>query len=272
MFTVHVEAPQPASPVLAAELRAIYGGDLVLPTRADRPAVLTNFVTSHDGRISFSDPGHAGGGDVGGFDEHDSWLMAILRSVANAVMVGAGTLRMEPEHRWTAQFLRPDHAHLFPAKPIQVIVSMDGDVPGDAAIFADPTLKVVVATTQLGWATAQSICGPCGHVEVVRFGNDEVDLNALLRWLRDTHDVDVVLCEGGASLYGSLLKQGCCDEQFLTLSPKLIGDDTSSAEPKRPSLIEGVRFTPDHHPRTELMSVRQHGSYLYLRHRVTNAC
>jgi len=31
--------------------------------------------------------------------------MGLLRAVADAVIVGAGTLRSEPQHRWTAQYI-----------------------------------------------------------------------------------------------------------------------------------------------------------------------
>ena len=51
--------------------------------------------------MSFSEPGHLGGGDVSGFDERDQWLMGLLRSRADAVMIGDGTMSAEPEQLWT---------------------------------------------------------------------------------------------------------------------------------------------------------------------------
>jgi hypothetical protein len=49
-----------------------------------------------DGRVSFSEPRHLGGGDVSGFDERDRRLMGLLRARADAVMVGDGTLKAKP--------------------------------------------------------------------------------------------------------------------------------------------------------------------------------
>jgi 5-amino-6-(5-phosphoribosylamino)uracil reductase len=115
-------------------------------------------VISHDGKVSFNIPGHEGGGDVSGFNRHDQWVMALARSRADAVVVGANTLRVEPEHEWTAEFIFPADADGFSklrelegraATPLQVMVTKSGDIATDAAIFR-ANLKVLVATTESG--------------------------------------------------------------------------------------------------------------------------
>ena len=64
-----------------------------MPRHATRPHVIGNFVTSLDGVVSLGIPGKAGGGEISGFNPHDRMVMGVLRAAADAVVVGAGTLR-----------------------------------------------------------------------------------------------------------------------------------------------------------------------------------
>jgi riboflavin biosynthesis pyrimidine reductase len=256
---------------LPAEFRHIYGGDWVIPTTPGEIYRYSNFVTSHDGRVSFDVPGHEGGGDVSGFDAHDQWLMGLLRARADAVMVGANTLRSEAEHLWTAQFIFPGSAAAFAELrrteqrrrfPYQVIVTRTGDVPADAAIFRSADLDVLVVTTERG---AAALMGR-GNLTCILAGADQLDLGAAHRRLFDEFGVRTMLCEGGPRVYGSLLAAGQLNEEFLTWSPVVIG---SSDERPRPGLIEGIALPPGNHTRAELLSVRRAGDHLFMRTRYT---
>jgi hypothetical protein len=107
-FELLLELPEASGQGLPPELRKIYGGDWIIPDTSARPYSYSNFVISHDGRVSFNVPGHEGGGDVSGFNKHDQWLMALARARADAVVVGANTLRTESDHEWTAGFIFPE--------------------------------------------------------------------------------------------------------------------------------------------------------------------
>src|SRR5512134_59759 len=85
---------------LPPELAALYG-PLRFPLREERSYVIGNFVTTLDGVASLSDPALPGGGPISGSNPHDRMVMGLLRSVADAVIVGAGTLRSVPRHLWT---------------------------------------------------------------------------------------------------------------------------------------------------------------------------
>jgi riboflavin biosynthesis pyrimidine reductase len=251
-------------PGLPEGLRATYGGDWRLPTR--EPYVYVNFVAARDGRVSFAEPGHTAGADVSGFDDADRWLMALLRARADAVLVGDGTLRSDPGHLWTADALVQDErlgalrrAENRAAQPLQVVLSLGGELPADAALLREPGLRVVVATTAAGAARA-----PAG-VDVLAAGGHEVEIPRLVRELHERYAVRTVLCEGGPRVYGSLLRQGQRCDEFLTLSPLVLGDD--GGEPRRPSLVEGARFAPGRAPRSRLLSVRRSGDLLFLRSR-----
>src|SRR5215470_14631091 len=97
---------------LPPELSRIYGS-FRLPGSGHRPHVLTNAVTTLDGVVSLDVDGHASGGDISGRNGHDRLVMGLLRAVADVIVVGAGTLRVDRETVWTAEEIFPDLAEEF---------------------------------------------------------------------------------------------------------------------------------------------------------------
>lgn len=261
---------------LPAELTPFYPGSWRLPP-ARLPYVYVNFVLSRDGRVSFNEPGHMGGADVSGFDEHDRWLMGLLRSRADAILMGDNTLRVEPNHIWTAEFVCPADAAAFTGlrtfegrspMPLQVFLSLDGDIDVRAEIFSVGEAHVILATTARGALRARSLPSTAARVDVLELGAESVDVGALLTALRDHHGVDTVLCEGGPRAYASLLASGCVADEFLTISPVVVG---SSAELPRPGLVEGIAFPAASPPCSRPLSLHRAGDLLFLRSRYSFA-
>src|SRR5262245_62122785 len=77
-----------------------YGERLASPVRADRPTVTINFVESLDGVVTV-DPATGTGAEISGYHEPDRFVMGLLRSLADVIVVGAGTLRAAGSHTWT---------------------------------------------------------------------------------------------------------------------------------------------------------------------------
>ena len=256
---------------LPAPLRAIYGGDWLIPT-GDQYRY-SNFVISHDGKTSFAVPGHDGGGDISGFNRHDQWVMALTRSRADAVIVGANTLRNEPHHKWTSEFIFPEDASGFAelrkiegrrVTPLQVFVTNSGQLSDRASVFEDKTLESIVATSAKGAAHLKS--EGFHHATVIEMGEAEVDLKRLHEHLHHHFSVATVLCEGGPRFYGALIAERLIDEEFLTLSPVMVG---SQDDDHRPGLIDGISLPPGNDLRGRLMSARRAGDHLFLRTRYT---
>jgi riboflavin-specific deaminase-like protein len=172
-------------------------------------------VSTLDGRVA------VGGrsGPIG--DEADRELFHSLRTEADAVMVGAGTVRTErygrivrrPElrERRVREGLAPD--------PLAVIVSARLWLPPDLPLLQDPDSTVVVLTASEEElppvpAQVQYMRGPPGV---------ELELRPLLERLRTELDVRSILCEGGPTLNASLVREHLVDELFLSLAPKLAG-------------------------------------------------
>lgn len=275
-YTLLFDDDNAPGPGLPEGVRAIYGGDWRLRDAPDeRPYTFTNFVVSHDGRISFDEPGRAGGGEVSRNAAHDTWLMALLRSRADAIVTGAGTLRVTRRHRWTPWEPFPSDEPAFAALraaegrallPILVVISGSGALPADAAALHVPGQPVIVATTGEGAARARATLASLPRITYHISPGASVDFSTLLRHLRHEHGVRSLLSEGGAQVYGQLIASRLIDEVFTTISPIVVGNRSAPAAP-RPSLVEGAAFDPNDPPRLRLVSLRRHGDYLFQRAR-----
>lgn len=268
-FELLIDNENLAGTGLPQQLRDIFAADWVIPDNSGRAYSFSNFVMSHDGRVSFNLPGQSGGGEVSGFNSHDQWLMALLRSRSDAVVVGANTLRTEPEHKWTAEFIFPKDADSFSKFrqsekrlkfPLQVMVTRSGDLNSAAEIFKTDELRILIATTKSGKARLASQKLP--NTEILDLGETEVDMTELYHRLYSDFGCNSILCEGGPRLYGSLVAANLLDEEWLTYSPVLVG--ANAANP-RPGLIEDLALPPLPVKTVTLNQVRRAGNHLFLR-------
>jgi len=188
---------------------------------ADRPFVFLNMVASVDGRAAVTSSARGLGSPA------DTLLLGELRALADAVLIGTGTLRAEGYGvlvRDAGRRARRRDAGL-PDTPLAVLCSRALDLPWDAGLFAAAD-QPVLAYTESAHA-APELAAP---VELARLAQASVP--ALLADLR-ARGVRALLCEGGPTLNRSLLAAGAVDELFLTLSPQLTG------APDAPRIVEG---------------------------------
>ena len=191
--------------------------DVHRPVRGDRPWVLVDMVTSVDGRIAL-------GGRVGELSTPpDKVLFRHLRSLADAVLVGARTVRSEKygpmrcddgeRARRVSRAQAPD--------PRLCIVSRSLELDPKSRVFDEAGPLPVVFTCASSPTERREELAQVAHVEVV--GNDSVDLDAALQMLR-AWGSELVVCEGGAVINSELVESGLVDELCLTVSPILGGD------------------------------------------------
>lgn len=262
---------------LSAPLRDGYGSDLAFSDAPeDRPYVFTNFVTSLDGLVTYGGQTVSEARLISGASKDDQWLMGLLRGAADAVLVGAGTLRADIGHTWTAGALSAADAGGIRAwrtdigrseNPLQCFVSASGRLDADAAVFNTPDLECVVFTTSAGRACAQFRPGQRVRVEVAE-KDGAVDLTAALSYLRRECGVRLLLCEGGPRLFGQMLDMRLVDECFHTLSPRMAGLDRGIEG--RLGITEGTGWQPQESPRFRLLSARtgiRDADHLFLRYR-----
>lgn len=104
---------------------------------------------------------------------------------------------------------------------------------------------------------------------VVTIGNRmSLDAAAAVRALQAA-GYEMILCEGGPTLFGALVRANLIDELFLTVSPQLAG---RAADKPSLALIENAALLPDRVTACRLLSARRAGSYLFLRYGFENKC
>lgn len=262
--------------LLPEELRTAYGGDLWFPPSGpQRPYVVGNFVSTVDGVVSYEIAGKSGGGEISGFNVSDRFIMGLLRASADAVMVGSGTLHQTaPEHLFVAARVYSEARDLYAryrsealkktTPPLQVVVSGSGRVDLTRAIFRTAGIRTLIVTTPDGKdLLAANGAGSLLSTDVRALEGPIIAPASVLALLGTEFGVSLLLHEGGPTLFGRFLANGCVDELFLTIAPQVAG---RNMHPPRPGLIAGVEFLPETAPWLRIVSVKQRGDHLYLRY------
>jgi riboflavin-specific deaminase-like protein len=239
---IHPERRETSPEEFASNMRL---GELAPP---GRPYLGLNMVSSLDGKATIE------WRTKGLSTELDRRLFHQLRTQADAVMVGAGTLRAERYGRMTkSQELREKRiAEGLAPDPLAVIVSGRLDLPADLPLLNEPEQRVVIAT-----GSDASLPGMGEQVEYARVGDD---LPILMAYLEETHGVRSVLCEGGPTLNSYLFAGGLVDELFLTLNPKAVGGAAALTIVAGRELVEPAELT--------LVSIAEGDGDLFTRWRV----
>lgn len=189
-------------------------GSLGLPAygHPDRPYLMAVFVTTLDGHATID--GRAG--PIG--SRADTEVLLRSRTQGDAVMVGAGTLRVERYGRMVPNAaLRAARELLgLSADPLAITVSSSLGLPWDTELFTCGHGEVVVITDNDGDP-------PPTETPVRMLRQPEgIDLPAALATLR-AEGIRAITCEGGPQLFGDLVRDGLADELLLTIAPKLAG-------------------------------------------------
>jgi riboflavin biosynthesis pyrimidine reductase len=180
--------------------------------------VRVNFIASVDGAISVA--GVSRGLQTPG----DNQIFAALRDLADVVLVGAGTIRVEgysPMHL-SAERIERRRSYGFAAELPLAMISRRLDLDPDAKVFTDAPAKArtIVLTCLAGDAAIRKRLEPVA--DVVICGDESVDLDRATAALRERGHTRI-LCEGGPTLYATLAERDLADELCLTISPLLVG-------------------------------------------------
>lgn len=171
--------------------------DLYAPARL--PWLRVNMVSTLDGAAN----GESGtSGSIN--NAADKSVFDVLRTEADAILVGAGTARAE--------------GYRVAAVPL-VLVSQRGEVPEQFLDVEPGSVLMAVCAASPGLVHAREVLG-AENVLVV--GQGQVDLAALKAALVD-RGLRNLLSEGGPSLLRDLFAAGVVDELCLTVVPRVIG-------------------------------------------------
>jgi riboflavin-specific deaminase-like protein len=188
----------------------------------ERPYVATNFAVTIDGRATIGGRSGPIGSDA------DTEMLARLRTRFDAVMIGAGTMRIERYGRLVGQQEQRERRERvgLPHDPLMVLISGRLDLPWDAPLFTAGGGRVLIFT-----ASEAEPPETATSVRVVRH-EDRVDLTEAMRHLRQERGIRALLSEGGPRLHGQMWAADLVDDLFLTTAAKMTGAEA-------PRILEG---------------------------------
>jgi riboflavin biosynthesis pyrimidine reductase len=205
-----------ASPATLDALAELYA----YPT-GRAPWVRANMVTSADGAAWLA--GRAGG--LSGLA--DRMVFSVLRSLADVILVGAGTARIE-RYRMvrdgeTYPRLRDGRTATPPIAVVSRALDLDPDGPLLASQPGQPgRARTIVLTTEA--APADRRDAAARHADVIVLEGSLVTAGAAVSALA-ARGLTRILAEGGPTLLGFIAAERLLDELCLTYSPTLVGGD-----------------------------------------------
>ena len=216
-----------------------------------RPAVRLNMIATVDGAAALAGRSGALGGRA------DKALFAALRSLADVILVGAGTMRTEGygpvvlDEGARSRRIRWG----LPAVPPIAVITRACRLDWAAPFFTQAEHRPLVLTVSSVALADRERAGQVADVIVA--GDRDVDLIDAMSSLA-VRGFDNVLAEGGPALAAQLAAAGLLDELCLTVSPVV-------ASGEAPRILNGAALMPP--LGLELGHVLEADGYLFLRYR-----
>ena len=203
--------------------RAVDETDLIelfrYPALEGRGWVRTNFVMSLDGSVQGPD---GRSGTLG--TESDQRVFALQRALADAILVGANTVRLEGYRAvdlepWQLAIREQEGLAPYPAL---VIISASADLDPAIATPAEGVGGAVMIITTAGKTADDLEPLRSAGITVLEADGTTLDLAQIVDQLAGS-GFPRLLCEGGPRLHNELLAAGVVDEVLLTLAPVVVG-------------------------------------------------
>ncbi|MEV4871885.1 pyrimidine reductase family protein [Streptomyces syringium] len=222
------------------------------PRAADgdgRPWLRANMVSSLDGAA------HHEGRSQPLSSEADMRIFGTLRGLADAIVVGAATVRQEGYRPARAReaFAARRAALGQPVAPVIAVVSAALDLDFSLPLFTSPLVPTIVLTGEDAPAERVAAAREAG-AEVVTAGRGRRVDPALVPAVLAGRGLTRLLTEGGPQLLGQFAGARVLDEMCLSLAP-LVASGTAPRIMNGPPLAVPERFA--------LASVIEEGGFLF---------
>ena len=183
----------------------------------------------------------------------DRQVLAEVRRLADAIVIGAQTMRAE---RYSPMRAKPEAAAQraqlgLAAAPVLVIVSESLDLPWEEPAFTESAITPIVVTSAKAHASAQERARL--HCDLVVVDQDAVTAESVLDVL-EARGLHRIVCEGGPRLLRMLLDADLVDELDFTIAPWIIGREQ---DPFAPPAVPVQRFDP--------MTMMTHEGFTFMR-------
>jgi 2,5-diamino-6-hydroxy-4-(5-phosphoribosylamino)pyrimidine 1'-reductase len=220
-----------------------------------RPFVYINMAMTVDGKIT------SAAREYPRFtSDLDRTTMDRLRAEADAIVIGAGTLRADdpPLHVRDSGMRAYRESLGKSGEPLRVVVTASGSIDAGSRFFRDGEVggRIVVTIERLD---ARRLAALREQAEVWQLGLEEVDLRLLLDRLAD-RGVSRLLLEGGGELNWRFVRDGLVDELYVTIAPVLLGGREA------PTLLEGGGFPMAAQRKLRLLELRRERDEIFCRY------
>jgi riboflavin-specific deaminase-like protein len=185
--------------------------------KRDRPLVVATFAMTVDGKVTTKNLS-----PVTFTSREDKLHLFRQRALADAVLIGHTSLKRDNVRLGLPSDIQESRIKKGQARgPLRVIVSNEGKIDDRLKIFQSDISRIVIFSTKRMPQTYQRALEQKATLHLTDKTN--VDLGGMLRTLRKKYNVRTVACEGGPTLFRSLLEQGLVDRLNLTIAPFLFG-------------------------------------------------
>jgi len=153
-------------------------------------------------------------------DEKSRKFVHSLRKRVDAILVGVETVIVDNP------FLTPYLIGRSTSDPFRVIVDTNLRIPLHSRVFDSPKsgLTIIAVGSNVDDAKRKKIEDLGARVVNCQMRNARIDLADLLDKLAKM-SISSVLVEGGATLFGSMLREELVDKYYIFLAPKILGGD-----------------------------------------------
>jgi riboflavin-specific deaminase-like protein len=221
-----------------------------------RPFVVATFAMTADGKVTTKNFG-----PVDFTSREDKLHLFRQRALADAVLLGHTSLERDnvrlgvPAEMQDLRIKRGQSR-----SPLRVIVSNQGRIDDRLKIFQSDISPIVIFSTKRMPRKNQEALRKTATLHLA--SATKVDLAAMLKTLRHQYNVRTLACEGGPTLFRSLLEQGLVDQLNLTIAPYLFGGG------KAPTLTGTSKDFLPASVRCSLVEMRTVGDECFLTYRI----
>ena len=188
------------------------------PSRVrNRPFVLATFAMTADGKVTTKNFG-----PVDFTSREDKLHLFRQRALADAVLLGHTSLERDNVRLGVPAELQELRIKRGQSRsPLRVIVSNKGRIDDRLKIFQSDISPIIIFSTKRMPSKNQDALRKKATLHLTNA--TEVDLAAMLKTLRNQYNIRTLACEGGPTLFRSLLEQGLVDQLNLTIAPYMFG-------------------------------------------------
>ena len=236
-------------------------GELWFPKSTEAPYIIRNDAVTNDGIMSLKS--HPGPAVITGGFANDMFVVALLRSIASAVLIGANTLAEETEHLWVADEMLKlagldsspfprvfaemrTELHL-PTHPTLIVLTRSGKLPAEARVYSAHEVPMVVCTTVEGRTQIPHAVASRPNITILTY--DGVHLAELIPEFARL-GLGRIIVEAGPTVASEFMKEQLIHEEWTTTFPRILGTgEGRSGRVTHP-------FAPGSEPMSKMLTLR----------------